>query len=114
MENEGLFTNMQENTYHREQETIDLAQISDGNRQQFTTLIFSNTNSQQITSNDNDSTFISAQLTNFLARTPDETLKSFQWINTTLSHPNAVLIYSLRQAVTSQSVLSYIQVYFLS
>ncbi|GBN79783.1 hypothetical protein AVEN_39449-1 [Araneus ventricosus] len=36
-----------------------------------------NTNSQQITSNDNNCTFNSAQLTSFLARTTDETLKSF-------------------------------------
>ncbi|GBO18897.1 hypothetical protein AVEN_201044-1 [Araneus ventricosus] len=79
----------------------------------FSTLIFSNTNSQQITNNDNNSTFNSAQLTSFLARTADETLKSFQWINTTPSDPNAVLIYSLRQAVTSHGVFSYIQAYFL-
>ncbi|GBM98526.1 hypothetical protein AVEN_53818-1 [Araneus ventricosus] len=32
---------------------------------------------QQITSNDNNSTFNSAQLTSFLARTANETLKSF-------------------------------------
>ncbi|GBN64655.1 hypothetical protein AVEN_148976-1 [Araneus ventricosus] len=47
------------------------------NNSQFSTLIFSNTNSQQITNNDNNSTFNSAQLTSFLARTADETLKSF-------------------------------------
>ncbi|GBL93653.1 hypothetical protein AVEN_25643-1 [Araneus ventricosus] len=39
--------------------------------------MFNNTNSQQITSNDNNCTFNSAQLTSFLARTTDETLKSF-------------------------------------
>ncbi|GBN39403.1 hypothetical protein AVEN_261448-1 [Araneus ventricosus] len=36
-----------------------------------------------MTNNDNNSTFNSAQLTGFPARTADETLKSFQWINTT-------------------------------
>ncbi|GBN65611.1 hypothetical protein AVEN_242107-1 [Araneus ventricosus] len=41
---------------------------------------FKTINSQQITNNDNSSTFNSAQLTSFLARTVDETLKSFQWI----------------------------------
>ncbi|GBO39982.1 hypothetical protein AVEN_109565-1, partial [Araneus ventricosus] len=35
------------------------------------------TNSQQITSNDNNCTFNSAQPTSFLARTADETLKLF-------------------------------------
>ncbi|GBL69915.1 hypothetical protein AVEN_131285-1, partial [Araneus ventricosus] len=35
------------------------------------------TNSQQITNNNNNSTFNRAQLTSFLARTADETLKSF-------------------------------------
>ncbi|GBN09506.1 hypothetical protein AVEN_74205-1 [Araneus ventricosus] len=39
--------------------------------------MFSNTNSQQITNNDNNSTFNSAQLTSFLTRTADETVKSF-------------------------------------
>ncbi|GBM56252.1 hypothetical protein AVEN_101534-1 [Araneus ventricosus] len=35
-----------------------------------------NTNSQQITNNDNNSTFNSAQLTSFLSLTADETIKS--------------------------------------
>ncbi|GBL92959.1 hypothetical protein AVEN_54608-1 [Araneus ventricosus] len=57
-----------------------------------------------MTNNDNNSTFNSAKLTSFLARTADKTLKSFQWINTTPSDPVAVLIYSLRQDVTSHGV----------
>ncbi|GBM43660.1 hypothetical protein AVEN_78031-1 [Araneus ventricosus] len=36
-----------------------------------------NTNSQQITNNDNNSSFNSAQLTSFLDRTAEETLKAF-------------------------------------
>ncbi|GBO44831.1 hypothetical protein AVEN_132409-1, partial [Araneus ventricosus] len=44
---------------------------------QFSTLIFNNTNSQQITSNDNNCTFNSAQLTSLLARTADRTPKTF-------------------------------------
>ncbi|GBO15633.1 hypothetical protein AVEN_73542-1 [Araneus ventricosus] len=47
------------------------------------------TNSQQSTNNDNNSTFNSAQLTSFLARTADEILKSFQWINTTTQYRSA-------------------------
>ncbi|GBL82081.1 hypothetical protein AVEN_65124-1, partial [Araneus ventricosus] len=40
-------------------------------------LLSNNTNRQQITSNDNNCTFNSAQLTSFLALTADEALKSF-------------------------------------
>ncbi|GBM21615.1 hypothetical protein AVEN_172468-1 [Araneus ventricosus] len=65
-------------------ETIDLAQISNANRQQFSAFRFSNTNSEQITKNDNNNTFNIAQLTGFLVRSADETRKSFQSINTLL------------------------------
>ncbi|GBL75662.1 hypothetical protein AVEN_140388-1 [Araneus ventricosus] len=51
--------------YQRKQTTIH-------RKQQFSTLLSNNTNSQQITSNDNNCTFNSAQLTTFLARTADE------------------------------------------
>ncbi|GBO13260.1 hypothetical protein AVEN_240930-1 [Araneus ventricosus] len=42
-----------------------------------------------MTSNDNNSTLNSAQLTGFLAGSADETLKSYQWINTTLQYRSA-------------------------
>ncbi|GBL84956.1 hypothetical protein AVEN_42215-1 [Araneus ventricosus] len=80
MENEGLFTNMQEKHVAQVTETITLVQISNTNRQKFSsnnsnsTFRFRNTNSQQITNNDRNS---SAQLTGFPARTADETPKSF-------------------------------------
>ncbi|GBM19199.1 hypothetical protein AVEN_79909-1 [Araneus ventricosus] len=62
--------------------TIILVHIGNTNRQQFTTnnrinLGFRNTNSQQIPNNDSNSTFNSAPLTGFPARTADETPKSF-------------------------------------
>ncbi|GBO28865.1 hypothetical protein AVEN_35337-1 [Araneus ventricosus] len=69
--------------------TIDVAQISSTNGQQFTsnnsnsTFSFRNTNSQQITNNDSNSTFNNDQLTSFLARTADETPRLFQSINNT-------------------------------
>ncbi|GBM67447.1 hypothetical protein AVEN_265400-1 [Araneus ventricosus] len=53
--------------------TVDLAQISSTNRQQFTsnnsnsTFRFRNTNRQQITNNDSNSSFNSAQPTGFPA-----------------------------------------------
>ncbi|GBM27268.1 hypothetical protein AVEN_127299-1 [Araneus ventricosus] len=74
MENESLFTNIQEKHVAQVTGTITLVQISNTNRQQFTsnnsnsTLRFRNTNSQQITINDSNSTFNSAQLTGFPAR----------------------------------------------
>ncbi|GBL97135.1 hypothetical protein AVEN_144584-1 [Araneus ventricosus] len=82
------------------------------NRQQFTSnksnsiFRFSNTNSQQFASNDSNSTFNSAQLTDCQARTADETLKSFQSINSLLlCDPSEVLLYSPRQAVTSYGII---------
>ncbi|GBN04709.1 hypothetical protein AVEN_30173-1 [Araneus ventricosus] len=81
--------------------TIDLAQISNANRQQFTshnsssTFRFSNTNSQQITNNDNNSTFNSAQLTGLLTCSADEkTPKSFLSINNNLFSKSGLLILS--------------------
>ncbi|GBN57683.1 hypothetical protein AVEN_216002-1 [Araneus ventricosus] len=69
MENEGLFTNLQEKHVAQVTGTMLLIQISNTNRQQFT-------------SNNSNSTFNRAQLTGFPARTADETPKSFQSINT--------------------------------
>ncbi|GBO44926.1 hypothetical protein AVEN_225093-1, partial [Araneus ventricosus] len=63
--------------------TITFAQISNTNRQQFTsknsnsTFGFSNTNSQQSNNNNSNSTLNSDQLTGFPARTANETPKSF-------------------------------------
>ncbi|GBM96215.1 hypothetical protein AVEN_184308-1 [Araneus ventricosus] len=72
MENEGLFTNMQEKYIVQVTGTIIFIQISNTNRQQFT-------------SNNSNSTFDSAQPTGFAAHTADETPKSFQSINTLLN-----------------------------
>ncbi|GBM35192.1 hypothetical protein AVEN_189943-1 [Araneus ventricosus] len=69
MENEGLFTNMQGKHVAQVTGTIPLIQISNTNRQQFT-------------SNNSNSTFNRAQLTGFPARTADKTPKLFQSINT--------------------------------
>ncbi|GBM95985.1 hypothetical protein AVEN_38826-1 [Araneus ventricosus] len=62
--------------------TITLVQIRNTNTQQFTdnsnsAFGFRNTNSQEIISNDSNSTFNSAQFTGFPAITADETPKSF-------------------------------------
>ncbi|GBN08511.1 hypothetical protein AVEN_204072-1 [Araneus ventricosus] len=83
MENAGLFTNVQEK--HITQVTGNNSSCTDYQCKQttirrlshFSTFIFSNTNSQKVTCNDNNCTFNSAQLTSFLSRTADETLKSF-------------------------------------
>ncbi|GBL79586.1 hypothetical protein AVEN_18153-1 [Araneus ventricosus] len=71
MENEGLFTNMQEKHVTHVTGTIPLIQISSTNRQQFF-------------SNNSNSTFNSTQFTGFPARTADKIPKSFQSINTRL------------------------------
>ncbi|GBN32421.1 hypothetical protein AVEN_169515-1 [Araneus ventricosus] len=93
MEDEVLFTNMQEKHVAQVTGTITRVQISNTNRQQFT-------------NNDSNSTFNSAQLTGFPARTADKTPKSFQSTNTLpLCDPSAVLLYSARQAVTSHGIL---------
>ncbi|GBM82026.1 hypothetical protein AVEN_94178-1 [Araneus ventricosus] len=90
MENESLFTNMQEK---------HVAQVTG------TILLIRNTNRQQFTSNNSNDTFNSAQLTGFPDRTADETPKSLQSINTLLlCDPSAVLLYSPRQAVTSHGI----------
>ncbi|GBM76790.1 hypothetical protein AVEN_59136-1 [Araneus ventricosus] len=60
MKNEGLFTNMQEKHVAQVTETIPLIQISNRNRQQFT-------------SNNKNSTLNTALLTGFLARTGNGT-----------------------------------------
>ncbi|GBL81535.1 hypothetical protein AVEN_143784-1 [Araneus ventricosus] len=81
MENEGLFPNMQEKHIVQVIGTITLVQISNTNRQQFTSnnsnRTFGFRNSQQISNNDSNSTFNSAQLTGFPTRTANETPKSF-------------------------------------
>ncbi|GBM99857.1 hypothetical protein AVEN_72761-1 [Araneus ventricosus] len=68
MKNEGLLSNIQEKQVAQVTGTIPLTQISNTNRQQFT-------------SNNNNITFNRARLTGFSARTADETLKSIQSIN---------------------------------
>ncbi|GBL83511.1 hypothetical protein AVEN_196358-1 [Araneus ventricosus] len=64
MEDEGLFTTMQEKHVAQVTGTITLLQISNVNRQQFT-------------NNGSNSTFNNAQFTGFRARTAEETPKSF-------------------------------------
>ncbi|GBM35600.1 hypothetical protein AVEN_121046-1 [Araneus ventricosus] len=67
----------------------------------------SNTHRQQFTSNNSNSTFNSDKLTGFPVRTPDETPKTFQSINTLLlCDPSAVLLYSARQAVRHMGLSS--------
>ncbi|GBL96338.1 hypothetical protein AVEN_238699-1 [Araneus ventricosus] len=82
MENDGLFANMQGKYVAHVTGTIPLVQISNTNRQQFT-------------SNNSNSTFNSAQLTGLPARTADGTPKSFQSINTLLLFDPSAVFYSL-------------------
>ncbi|GBM50536.1 hypothetical protein AVEN_160753-1 [Araneus ventricosus] len=88
---------MQENQVSQVAGTIPLIQISNRNRQQFTsnnsnsTFGFRSTNSQQITNNNSKSTFNSAKLTGFPALTADETPKSSQWINILRARTHAVV-----------------------
>ncbi|GBN21707.1 hypothetical protein AVEN_254422-1 [Araneus ventricosus] len=105
MKNGPLFPNIQETPVAQVTGTIALVQISNANRQQFTsnngnnTFRFNNTNSQQITNNDSNSTFNSAQLTDFPAHNADESPPSFSCLR----------LYSLvRLVVTSHGVIQYI------
>ncbi|GBM24533.1 hypothetical protein AVEN_217115-1 [Araneus ventricosus] len=90
MENEGLFATMQEKHVAQVTETILLIWII-------------NTSRQQSTSNNSNSTFNSAQLTDFPARTADETPKSLQSVNTLLLNTTRRLTaYYLAQRIKLQ------------
>ncbi|GBO06854.1 hypothetical protein AVEN_20689-1 [Araneus ventricosus] len=63
----------------------------------------------------NNSDAVDLQVATARTRSCGRRLKSFPMDqHTTPSDPGAVLIYSLRQAVTSQEVFSYIHAYSLS
>ncbi|GBM29793.1 hypothetical protein AVEN_168456-1 [Araneus ventricosus] len=104
---------MQEKRVAQVTVTITLVQISNTNRQQFTsnnsnkTFGFRNTNSEQITNNDSNSTFNGAQLTGFPARDTDETPKSFlEGVRTPLIYPCLTGCYVTWKYLAHSSIFS--------
>ncbi|GBM86294.1 hypothetical protein AVEN_207987-1 [Araneus ventricosus] len=87
MENGGLFTKYAGKARRTGSGTIPLIQVSNTNRQQFT-------------SNNSNSTFNSAQLTGFLALTADEAPKSFQSIYTLLPKRGPFILSPICRDVT--------------